>query len=160
MARDFKFTTNVFGNDNTIPEEYTCEGESISPPLKWSSPPDGIQSLVLIADDPDAPTKTFAHWLLFNLPPDTTSLPRDVDVEERFAAAEMTPVQGVNDFGDIGYGAPCPPAGDGPHHYSFRLYALDTTLDLGEGVTRRQLADAMDGHALSEANLIGTFERA
>ena len=159
MAANFKITSASFGFDTSIPEQYTCEGAGISPPLSWSNPPDKTESFALVADDPDAPGKTFAHWVLFNLPVDRRELPADLDVEKHFRDDARQPVEGVNDFGDTGYGAPCPPPGDDPHGYSFRLYALDTTLDLGTGATRSQAMEAMDGHVLAEADLLGTYQR-
>lgn len=159
MAANFKITSASFGFDDAIPEQFTCEGAGISPPISWGDPPDGTESLALIVDDPDAPNRTFVHWLLFNLPPDRRGLPQDLDLEEHFADSDLQPVEGVNDFGDTGYGPPCPPPGDDPHGYSFRLYALDTTLDLGPGVTRDQLTDAMQSHILAEADLVGRYQR-
>ena len=157
MAANFNFTGTF--PDDAIPAVHTCEGENVSPPLSWNSPPEGAQSLALIEDDPDAPGKTFVHWVLFNLPPDTGALPHDFDAAEQLADRTPTPAEGANDFGDLGYGGPCPPPGDGPHGYVFRLYALDTVLDLGAGATKAQLTSAMDGHILAETDLRGTYER-
>ena len=130
-----------------------------SPPLAWSTPPEGTQSLALIVDDLDAPGKTFVHWVLFNLPPDIEALQHNFNAAEQLATRTPMPAEGTNDFGDLGYGGPCPPPGDGPHGYVFRLYALDTALDLGAGATKAQLTSAMDGHILAETNLRGTYER-
>lgn len=158
MAASFNFTNAPFP-DRVIPEQYTCEGEGISPPLSWNHPPDDTRSLALICDDPDAPGQTFVHWLLFNVPSAAHQLPKNIDLDRHFADSELQPIEGVNDFGNRGYGAPCPPPGDDAHNYSFRLYALDTVLDLGQGATKQQLTDAMDGHTLAEANLVGSYQR-
>lgn len=159
MSEEFTFTSFPFAPGDSIPREHTCEGADLSPGLRWTSVPDGTETLALIVDDPDAPGQTFTHWVLFNLPGDTTSLSRNLDVDTEFADAEPTPREGANDFGDVGYGGPCPPPGDGAHRYFFRLYALDTTLDLEQGATKEQVTDAMDGHVVGQADLVGTYER-
>lgn len=159
MPNDLAFTSFPFPPGETIPSEYTCEGEDVSPSLEWMHLPDGTESIALIVDDPDAPGQTFTHWVLFNLPADRTVLPRDVDVTSQFSDADPTPSEGVNDFNDVGYAGPCPPPGDGPHRYFFRLYALDTVLDLERGATKAQVTDAMDDHILDETDLVGTYER-
>lgn len=157
MASNFKLRSPAFTSGSPIPATYTCEGDGVSPPLSWTTPPDDTESLALIVDDPDAPGRTFTHWVLFNLSPDRRELVEDVDLDTHSGDDQPPPVLGVNDFGDIAYGPPCPPQEDEAHSYSFRLYALDTSLDLGEGVTREQLTDAMDGHIVAEANLVGTY---
>lgn len=159
MPGTLTFTAPPFASGTPIPREYTCEGDDVSPALGWTPVPEGTESLALIVDDPDAPGQTFTHWVLFNLPGDTTSLSRDLDVEAEFAGQDPSPQEGANDFGDIGYGGPCPPPGDGAHRYFFRLYALDTVLDLEQGATKEQVTDAMDGHVLDETTLVGTYER-
>lgn len=158
MAANFKLHSAAFTAGAAIPRMYSCEGDGTSPPLAWTDPPEGTQTLALVVDDPDAPGEAFVHWVLFNLPPDRRGLPEALDVSAHFGEG-TPPVQGVNNFGDLGYGPPCPPPGDDPHHYSFRLYALDAPLDLGEGVTKRQLTQTMDGHILAEADLMGTYQR-
>ncbi len=159
MANDFQYQTAPFSPGESIPTEFTCEGDDVSPSLRWIHSPDGTESYALVVDDPDAPGQTFTHWVLFNIPGDATHLPRNVDVDTHFADRGLTPREGVNDFTDIGYGGPCPPPGDDPHRYFFRLYALDTALDLDRGATKEQLTDAMDGHILDETDLIGTYQR-
>lgn len=159
MPNDLQFTSFPFAPSESIPSEYTCEGADVSPSLEWTHVPDETKSLALIVDDPDAPGQTFTHWVLFNLPGDVMLLPRGVDVNTKFSDASLTPLEGTNDFGDVGYGGPCPPPGDGPHRYFFRLYALDTGLDLGRGASKTQVTDAMDGHVLDETDLVGTYER-
>jgi Raf kinase inhibitor-like YbhB/YbcL family protein len=159
MSNDLRFTSFPFAPSDPIPREYTCEGEDVSPALEWAHVPDGAESLVLIVDDPDAPGQTFTHWVLFNLPGDATGLPRDVTVDAEFSDRVPSPQEGANDFGDVGYGGPCPPPGDGAHRYFFRLYALDTTLDLDRDASKAQVNDAMNGHVLDETDLVGTYER-
>lgn len=159
MASNFKLTSSAFQSGASIPEAYTCAGSNVSPPLSWSNLPEGAQTLALIVDDPDAPGKTFVHWVLFNLPPDRDMLPEGLSVEQHFEANAQKPIEGVNDFGDQGYGGPCPPPGDEAHQYAFRLYALDATLELGAGATKQQLTQAMDGHILAEADLVGAYQR-
>ncbi len=158
MSNGLTVTTNTFSAGDPIPEKYTCRGEDVSPPFTIQNPPDGTESLALLVDDPDAPNKTFTHWTIFNLSPDTTVLPEGLDVGEHFGGGEDVPVEGVNDFGGIGYGGPCPPPGT-LHHYHFRFYALDARLDLEAGATRKQITEAMDGHVLDETDYIGTFQR-
>ncbi len=159
MANELTFTRFPFDPGEAISREYTCEGADVSPPLEWAHVPDRAESVALIVDDPDAPGQTFTHWVLVNIPANRTRLVRDVDVEAHFTDADLSPVEGVNDFNNIGYGGPCPPPGDGPHRYFFRLYALDTVLDVGSGASKGQVTDAMAGHILDETDLIGTYER-
>ncbi len=152
---NFSLTSAAFTSGDRIPANHTCEGDNVSPPLTIEGVPEGARSLVLIVDDPDAPRKTFVHWVAYNIPPDASILSAGTDPGEDLDGA----IEGVNDFGDFGYGGPCPPPG-GPHRYHFRLYALDTELDLEEGATKKQVTQAMDGHVLDETDLIGTYERA
>lgn len=159
MPDDLRFTSVPFSPSESIPSEYTCEGADVSPSLEWTHVPDGTESIALVVDDPDAPGQTFTHWVLFNLPGDATRLPTDVDLDAEFADQDRFPQEGANDFGDVGYGGPCPPPGDGPHRYFFRLYALDTVLDLERGASKTQVTDAMNGHVLDETDLVGTYER-
>lgn len=158
MPETFTLLSGAFHAGEPIPQEYTCDGNDTSPVLRWSGEPDETESFALIVDDPDAPDKTFVHWVLYNLPPHADSLPLGVDVASYFGEDDA-PAEGVNDFGNMGYGGPCPPPGHGEHHYHFRLYALDTRLDLAAGATKQQLTQAMDGHILAETDLIGTYER-
>ncbi len=159
MPNALRITSAPFAPNDPIPREHTCEGEDVSPALDWTGVPDGAESLVLIVDDPDAPGQTFTHWVLFNLPPNTTHLPRGVDVSAAFAGTSPTAKHGTNDFGDVDYGGPCPPPGDGPHRYFFRLYALDTTLDLDRGAAKAQIANTMKDHVLADTDRVGTYER-
>jgi Raf kinase inhibitor-like YbhB/YbcL family protein len=141
--------SNAFEAGGDIPARYTCDGEDISPPLSWSEPPAGTQSLVLFCDDPDAPAGTWHHWVLFNLPATTRSLPEGV---------EGLGVDGSNSWNRAGYGGPCPPGG-AAHRYEFALYALDTTLDLKAGAPKGDVEKAIEGHILAEGQLTGRYSR-
>lgn len=143
-----KLKSSAFEHHQPIPKKYTCDGEDLSPPLQLSDIPSGTKSLALIVDDPDAPRGTFDHWIVWNIPPNTTSLP------ERFEG----PKQGRNHFGDLRYRGPCPPPGK-PHRYFFKVYALDTLVDVAKGSSKEQLEAAMEGHILSRAELVGTYQR-
>lgn len=161
VMADFQFTDTPFDAEASIPTEFTCDGEDVSPPLEWTAPPDGTESLVLLVEDPDAPVpKAFTHWILFNLPADAQQLPRHYRTEDPHPSANgLEPHAGRNDFGDVGYGGPCPPDGDDPHRYFFRLHALDTTLDLDPGAEPDAVAAAIDGHVLATAEHVGTYQR-
>jgi len=151
----FTLTSSAFKDGETIPVKYTCSGKDVSPPLRWSPPPRGTQSLALIADDPDAPGGTWVHWVFFNIPSGERSLQEGVPRKEAFPQGGL---QGFNDFRRVGYGGPCPPPGT-PHRYYFKLYALDTTLNLKPRATKAQVVDASKGHILAEARLMGRFGR-
>jgi Raf kinase inhibitor-like YbhB/YbcL family protein len=150
---NMKLSSPSFENGTLLNKKFTCDGENVSPDLRWEDVPTGVKSFVLMCDDPDAPRKTWVHWLVFNLPATMTSLEENASVR-LFGAKE-----GMTDFGKIGYGGACPPPGHGPHRYFFKLYALDTTLDLPEGVSNGELIAAMNGHILAHAQLMGTYER-
>ena len=143
-----KITSSAFREGESIPSKFTCDGGNTSPPLKISDVPSGAKSVVLIADDPDAPGGLFTHWLVWNIPPQTNS------IAEGSAPKGM---QGTNDFGKSGYGAPCPPSG--MHRYCFRVFALDRELDLRSGAKRSQLDAAMKGHVIAQGELIGRYAR-
>ncbi len=145
----------AFQKGDKIASIYTCQGENISPALEWSSIPEGSQSLALIMDDLDAPGSVFTHWVLFNIPPDKKGLEEDVKPVFRLPDGSR---QGMNDFGKIGYGGPCPPSGY-PHNYRFSLFALDIRLDLEPGISKYQLLDAAKGHILDKGLLGGSFQR-
>ena len=147
-------TSHAFEDSAEIPARYTCDGLDVSPPLSWGSVPDGIQSLALIADDPDAPRETFVHWMIYDLPPDTRGLPEDVANQRTLPSGAA---QGVNGAGSVGYMGPCPPSGS--HRYFFKVYALDTELGLGGGATKEDVLSAMEGHVLDEGQLMGTYRR-
>ncbi len=149
-----KLESQAFQAESLIPKKYTCDGDDLSPPLSWGTPPDGTQSLALIADDPDAPGKTFVHWVAYNLPSDRRELPEGVSNGESIPNGGT---QGKSDFGKLGYGGPCPPGGT--HRYFFKLYALDTSLDLQPGASKADVERAMDGHVLTLAELMGRYSR-
>jgi Raf kinase inhibitor-like YbhB/YbcL family protein len=144
----FQITSAAFEEGATIPMKYTCDGQDISPPLEWSGTPEGTRSLVLISDDPDAPVGTWVHWVLFDLPADTNSLPE---------GAQDLGTDGNNSWRRPGYGGPCPPSGT--HRYFFKLYALDTVLNLEAGASKEEVEKAMQGHILAQGELMGKYER-
>jgi Raf kinase inhibitor-like YbhB/YbcL family protein len=148
-------TTSSFAPGSPIPKPSTCDGEDLSPQLAWSEIPVDTRSFALICDDPDAPRGTWVHWVLFNLPADAVELSAGVPKAPELPSRAR---QGVNDSGDVGYSGPCPPRGK-PHRYFFRLYALDTLLNLSPGIKRSDLDAAMAGHVLAEASLMGTYGR-
>jgi Raf kinase inhibitor-like YbhB/YbcL family protein len=150
-----KITTTAFEPGAPIPAGSSCDGENRSPDLAWTETPVNTRSFALIVDDPDAPRGTWVHWVLFNLPADAVELSPGVPPKPELPSGAR---QGVNDSGDVGYGGPCPPRG-GPHRYYFRLYALDSTLNLAPGINRSDLDQAMAGHILAEATLMGTYQR-
>ncbi len=140
-------TSAAFQNNANIPELYTCDGNNHNPPLTISEIPPNTKSLTLIVDDPDAPGRIFTHWLIYNIPPATTQI-----------LENQTPgIQGINDFGNTQYGGPCPITGT--HRYFFKLYALDALLDLPEDAKKQELKDALRGHVLESAQLIGLYKR-
>lgn len=147
---------SVFHEGGYIPVEFTCDGEDINPPIFIGHIDPKVKSLVIIVDDPDAPGGTFTHWIAWNIPP-LGEIPKGVP-KEGVVEAPIRMVQGRNDFGRIGYGGPCPPRGK-PHHYHFRVYALDTELDLPAGASRKELERAMEGHVLQWGELVGLYER-
>ena len=147
-------TSSAFEEGQLMPSKYTCDGQDISPSLQWSGINESAESIALICDDPDAPGRTWVHWVIYNLPADTTVL------EENIAPTQALPgaaKQGTTDFGTIGYGGPCPPSGT--HRYFFKVYALDSTVDLPAGATKQQLLDAMQGHIIGQGQLIGNYKR-
>lgn len=151
---ELKVTSTVFQQGGVIPAQYTCDGADISPPLTWTGGPGGTQSYALIADDPDAPVGTWVHWVLYNIPATATSLPENVAKKESLSDGT---VQGVNDFKRYGYGGPCPPGGT--HRYFFKVYALDTILKTGPGLTKKKLLREIEGHILGQGELMGTYSR-
>lgn len=147
---DFTLTSSAFANGGAIPRQYGCDGPGHSPPLAWSDPPRGTKSLALVVDDPDAPSGTFEHWGVFDIPAATHS----VD------PGQSTGKEAINGFGKPGYGAPCPPPGHGVHHYHFKLYALDTEgLHLPVNAKVSDVEQAAREHLVGQAELIGLYER-
>lgn len=148
-------TSPDFRPATSIPTSLTCDGQDRSPELSWHGVPPQTRSFALIAEDPDAPRGTWVHWIMYNIPGKLHRLTGGIDEEAQTPYGR----QGRNDFGRFGYGGPCPPAGK-PHRYFFRLYALDTELDLPPGATKEELQVAMHGHVVAEGGLMGTYERA
>lgn len=157
---NLQIISTAFAEGQPIPRKYTCQGGDVSPQLKWTGAPTNTRSFALIADDPDAPDPkapkmTWVHWVLYDLPATTTELTEDI------AKAPTLPngaKQGITDFKRTGYGGPCPPPG-GAHRYFFKLYALDTVLNLKSGATKPDLLKAMEGHILAQGQLMGTYQR-
>ena len=148
----------AFTAGTSIPTRYTCDGADVSPPLVLAGTPD-VESLAVVVEDPDAPgDEPFVHWLLWNVPPDTEAIPEGIEPEPTVEALDGA-VQGTNDFGDLGYGGPCPPADDDPHAYEFTVLLLDTTLDLDPGADVAGFRDAVDAHVTDDATLTGTYQR-
>jgi Raf kinase inhibitor-like protein, YbhB/YbcL family len=151
-----RIVSTAFSHEGAIPAHYTCEGKDVSPPMSWSDVPPGTKSLALIVDDPDAPDPsapkmTWVHWVLYNLPPTTDGLP------ENAKTLPQGTQEGTNDWSRTGYGGPCPPVGR--HRYFHKLYALDTVLPDLKQPTKAKLEEAMKGHILSEARLMGTYQK-
>ena len=154
-----KLTSPSFQHNQPIPKKFTGEGADVSPELKWDGAPAGTKSFALVCDDPDAMSvagKVWDHWVIWNIPAGTTSLPEGVEKKETVLGGAR---QGLNTWPRLGYNGPMPPPGHGVHHYHFKLYALDTELDLPAKSTKKQLEAAMKGHILAQCELIGTYER-
>jgi len=143
-----KITSSAFNHNEKIPSKYTCDGENISPPLIFSEIPKNARTLALIMDDPDAPVGIFVHWVVWNIPASTTKIKE---------GEKGVYKQGSNDFRKQVYGGPCPPSGT--HRYFFKLYALDTELNLKEGATKEELLKSMKNHILAGAELMGDYSR-
>lgn len=151
---EIKLTSAAFEEGGMIPAKYTCDGEDFSPPLKWDNVPAGIQSIALICDDPDAPMGTWVHWVIFNLPAEKRELAENSPDDETFPDGTR---QGINDFGSIGYGGPCPPGGT--HRYFFKIYALDVIIDLVSIVDKETLLREIEGHIIGQGKLMGKYQR-
>ena len=151
----FQIKSNSFTSGSEIPIRHTCDGKDFSPPLEWQDPPPNTKSFALISDDPDAPMGTWIHWVVYDIPGTASRF------EEGIKGSETLPdgaKQGITDFGRPGYGGPCPPPGK-PHRYFFKLYALDTLLNLPPKQTKARLLKAMEGHILAEAQTMGYYQR-
>lgn len=147
-----RISSPAFEANRAIPKQYTCDGRDTSPPLSWSNIPDKARSLALIVDDPDAPRRTWVHWVVYNLPASSHGLPEAITTSQLPAGA----FEGMNDWKRAGYGGPCPPTGR--HRYYFRLYALDTVLPDLHQPGKTKLLQNMSGHVLAEAELMATYE--
>ena len=149
-----KLTSTAFKEGQPIPRTYTCDGVNISPPLEWSGVPKTAKTVAIICDDPDAPTGTWVHWVLYNLPADNIGIVESMPATEKLAAGGF---QGKNDSEKIGYDGPCPPSGT--HRYFFKIYALDSEPPLKAGATKAETMKAMEGHIILQGQLMGTYQR-
>ncbi len=153
-AQVISVRSSAFGEGDRIPSDFTCDGADMSPPIEWSGVPAQAQSLAVIAEDPDAPSGNWTHWLVYDLPPQLTRLTAGIPVGDRLPGGGS---QGRTDFGKSGYGGPCPPGGE--HRYFFKVYALDMMLRLRSGASKQELLQAMQGHILAEGVLMGKYDR-
>jgi hypothetical protein len=153
MRMAFRIESQGFKQGEPIPAKYTCTGQDVSPPLRWADPPAGTKCFALICDDPDAPMMTWVHWAIYNIPLGKNELAENVPAQR---ALDDGTFQGTNSWRKIGYGGPCPPRGK-PHRYFFKMYALDSKLDIGPGADKKSLLRAMEGHVLGRAELMGTY---
>jgi len=151
---ELKLTSTAFKEGEAIPRGYTCDGANVSPPLEWTGVPKSAKTIAIIADDPDAPSGTFVHWVLFNLSAEGLGLIENTPQTETLNGGG---VQGKSDFGKVGYGGPCPPSGT--HRYFFKFYVLDSELSLKPGATKADVEKAMEGHIVGQAQLMGTYKR-
>lgn len=149
--KNMKITSSAFQTNAFIPKQYTCDANDISPPLQWCDAPRNTKSFVLIVDDPDAPGGNWDHWILFNIPADATEL------KENMSVLPVGTKVGKNGWGRTDYGGPCPPSN--VHRYIFTLYALDSILSLEAGAAKNQITQAMNGHVIAQAELIGKYQR-
>jgi len=143
---ELTITSSVFENKGVIPAKYTCDGEDVNPPLSVDGVPDGTESLVLVVDDPDAPMGTWDHWVVWNILP-----------VKKIEENSVPGTEGLNDFGKHSYGGPCPPSGT--HQYFFKVYALDTKLDLPSNSRKRGVEKAMEGHIVAKGQILGLYSR-
>ena len=151
---EFQLFSEAFKDGDIIPSQYTCDGINVSPPLNWVHPPKDTKSYALINDDPDAPAGNWVHWIVYNIPPAARELKENASKQKHL---HHNSIEGINDFRQIGYGGPCPPSGT--HRYFFKLYALDTLLNLKHRVAKKELLDAMEGHILALTELVGKYQR-
>ena len=145
-----RVSSPAFADGAAIPRKYTCDGQNVAPPLELRGMPNESKSIAVICDDPDAPSGTFTHWILYDVPASAHT------IAERASIGKSA----VNDFGKTGFGGPCPPKKDGAHHYRFHVYALDTASLGRPGLSKQDALKAMEGHILDEGELTGTYKRA
>ena len=153
QSATFSISSQSFPNAGEIPKEFSCDGPDVSPQLSWTEPPAATTTFALLVDDPDAPAGNWNHWSIWNIPASTRSLSEGVGKSRQLPDGSQ---QGMNDFKKVGYNGPCPPANK-PHHYHFKLYALDTKVSLHGDAGKPELEGAMKGHILAQAEWIGTF---
>jgi Raf kinase inhibitor-like YbhB/YbcL family protein len=154
ILKEMLLHSKSFQQNELIPSKYTCDGINISPSLEWSGFPSETKSFALICDDPDAPSGTWVHWVLYNIPVPVTELPENFLLKNKSVKGILG---GMNDFGKLEYGGPCPPGGT--HRYFFKIYALDTFLAEKEGISASTLVKAMEGHILAKGDLMGKYSR-
>jgi Raf kinase inhibitor-like YbhB/YbcL family protein len=147
---NLKVFSPSFNEGGIIPSKFTCDGQNVSPPISWEGLPEGSKSLALICDDPDAPGGDFVHWVVFNIPAETSGF------KENAAVGDIASL-GITDFGRPGYGGPCPPSGF--HHYHFKVYALDRMLEAERNIDKYDLLEKMEGHILAKGELVGLYKR-
>lgn len=151
---NIKVESAAFNSMGAIPVKYSCDGEDVSPPLRWGDVPEGTKSIAIISDDPDAPVGTWVHWVCYDIPPDVDSIAENIPKAETLSCGGK---QGITDFRRIGYGGPCPPGGT--HRYFFKVYALDVVLGLPAGKSKKEIETAMKGHILAQGELVGKYSR-
>ncbi|HQE78278.1 MAG TPA: YbhB/YbcL family Raf kinase inhibitor-like protein [Bacteroidales bacterium] len=154
MSTNIIVKSDSFSDGGMIPAKYTCDGANISPQLSWDNAPKGTKSFVLICEDPDAPMGTFTHWVLYDIPADVHELPENLPKDKILPNGAK---QGITDFKKVGYGGPCPP--NGTHRYYFKLYALDTLLNLEPALKKEDILKAMNGHILAQGQILGKYAR-
>jgi len=154
MSTNIILKSDSFSDGGMIPAKYTCDGANISPQLSWDNAPKDTKSFVLICEDPDAPMGTFTHWILYDIPADVHELPENLPKDKVLPNGAK---QGIADFKKIGYGGPCPPSGT--HRYYFKLYSLDTLLNLEPGLKKEDILKAMNGHILAQGQIMGKYTR-
>jgi Raf kinase inhibitor-like YbhB/YbcL family protein len=147
-------TSDAFADRGAIPAEFTCNGRDVSPPLRWRGAPANAGAFVLLVEDPDA--GSFTHWVIYNLPGSVMELSAGASPGGMLPSGSQ---EGKNDFGNSGYGGPCPPKGSKPHRYKFQLYALDASLGLGPGRSKADVRRSMQGHVVGFGEVVGTFQR-
>lgn len=152
----FAVSTDAFVDQGSIPTKFTCDGQDVSPHLMWQNIPAGTKSLVLIMDDPDAPGRTFVHWIVYDMPATQNELKENTPKTETLAGGAK---QGINDFPRAGYGGPCPPRGHGVHRYYFKLYAVSKKLELAPKASVEEVKAAMEGHIIAQTQIMGRYSR-
>ncbi len=151
---EIEIQSRSFGEGESIPSKFTCDGANVSPQLSWECKVEGVKTYVLIVEDPDASSGNFTHWVVYNIPSGVSSLMENSTPTKNVREEVL---MGTNDFGRIGYGGPCPPSGT--HHYYFRIYGLNTAVHLDSGATKREVLKKMEGHIIARGELMGTYQR-